>query len=343
MSIPYRTRRRLQRLGGLALTLLVLFVLTWLCWVIWVERHIIYTREGAVVDFSLSAEIPMGEIAQPPAAGEGPDIHYNEGENAVNTSIDLMQLNGYYINAEMLKNIDEVKELVNRLPANTPVMIDMKAGYGSFYYQSDLADATISQSVNVQAVEELVQLMQSKNLYVIARISAFQDYLYGLNHVPSGIPFSGGGGALWMDTEGCYWLKPTDPGVLGWITSIVLELRGRGFKEVVLDDFQVPQSPRVVYNGDPTSDLAAAAQTLATNCCTTTFTLSFTAPSASFPMPEGRCRMYLAGVPARDVEISAAQCTLEDPTIRMVFVAESNDTRFDQYGVLRIIDLLESD
>ena len=343
MSIPYRTRRRLQRLGTLALVLVVLVVLTWLCWVIWVQRHVIYTRDGAVIDFSLSAEIPMGEIALPPAAGEGPEIHYNEGENAVNTSTDLQQLNGYYITGEMLKDIASVRELVERLPANTPVMIDVKGGYGSFFYSSELADATISASVNAAAVDELITYMQGKNLYLIARISAFQDYLYGLNHVPSGIPFTGGGGALWMDGQGCYWLKPTDSAVLGWITSIVLELRGRGFKEVVLDNFSVPEAQRVVYDGDRITDLASAAQTLVTNCATTTFTISFTVPTASFPMPEGRCRMYLSGVPARDVEISAAQCTITDPKIRMVFVAESNDTRFDQYGVLRIIDLLESD
>ena len=260
MSIPYRTRRRLQRLGSLALALTVLIILGWLCWVIWVQRHVIYTREGAVIDFSLSAEIPMGEIALPPVAGEGPEIHYNEGENAVNTSIDLQQLSGYYITGEMLKDIATVRELVETLPANTPVMIDVKGGYGSFFYSSELADATISASVNAAAVDELIELMQSKNLYVIARISAFQDYLYGLNHVPSGIPFTGGGGALWMDTQGCYWLKPTDSAVLGWITSIVLELRGRGFKEVVLDNFSVPEAQRVVYDGDRITDLAAAAQ-----------------------------------------------------------------------------------
>ena len=89
MAIPYRTRRHLQRLGTLALALLVLGVFTWLCWVIWVERYIIYTEDGATIDFELSAQLPMGEVALPPVAGEGPEIHYNEGENAVNTSTSM--------------------------------------------------------------------------------------------------------------------------------------------------------------------------------------------------------------------------------------------------------------
>ncbi len=344
MAIPYRTRRRLQRLGSIGLALLVLFVLSWLCWVIWVERHIIYTRDGATLDFSLSAEIPSGQVAMPPAVGEGPEIHYNEGENAVNTSTELQQLKGYYITYEMMvEDMAKVQELVGKLPTNTPVMIDMKGGYGSFYYSSDLADAVISSSVNVQAVDSLIELMLSKNLYPIARISAFQDYSYALKHVTTGIPFTGGGGALWMDTEGYYWLKPTDSGVLGYISSVVLELRGRGFKEVVLDDFNVPESQRVVYSTDRITDLTAAANTLAKNCATNTFTLSFTVPSASFTLPEGRCRMYLSNVPARDVEITAAQTTVTDPEIRMVFIADSNDTRFDKYGVFRSLEMLEEE
>jgi hypothetical protein len=43
------------------------------------------------------------------------------------------------------------------------------------------------------------------------------------------------------------------------------------------------------------------------------------------------------------VEVIAAQCKLTDPNIRMVFIADSKDTRFDTYGVLRTLDLLDSE
>ena len=344
MAIPYRTRRQLQRLGTLALALLVLFLFSWLCWVIWVERYIIYTEDGATIDFSLNPKIPMGEIAQPPVPGDGPEIHYNEGENAVNTSTDLRQVSGYYITYDLLKtDFDNVKAKVLSLPTNTPVMIDVKGGYGSFYYSSDLNDAVISQSVDVAAIDELIELMKQKNLYLIARLPAFQDYTYGLNHVSSGIPFTGGGGALWMDNEGCYWLKPKDAATIGWLTSIILELRGMGFDEVVLDKFWVPTGNRVNYSGDAMADLAESASRLLSNVTTNSFTLSFTVSSASFPLPEGRCRMYLTNIPARDVELTASQVTLENPQVRLVFIADSNDTRFDSFGVLRTLDLLDTE
>jgi hypothetical protein len=344
MAIPYRTRRRLERLGSILLALLVLGAAAWLCWVIWVERYIIYTEDGATINFDLNPNIPMGEIAQPPVAGEGPEIHYNEGENAVHTSTDLRQLSGYYITYELLKNdFDNVKAKVNSLPTNSPVMIDVMGGYGSAYYSSNLEGVPVSQSLNVSQVDELIQLIRSKNLYLIGRLPAFQNYTFGLNNVPSGIPFTGGGGALWMDGEGCYWLKPKDSATIGWLTSIILELKGRGFDEVVLDKFWVPAGDRVVYNGDQAADLADCANRLVTNVTTTSFTLSFNVSSASFVLPEGRCRMVLSNIPARDVEATAAQATITDPQIRLVFIADSNDTRFDKYGVLRTLDLLDSE
>ena len=344
MAIPYRTRQRLQRLGTLGLALLVLFLFSWLCWVIWVERYIIYTEDGAVIDFDLPAKLPQGEIAQRPDPGDGPEIHYNEGENAVNTSTDLLQLSGYYISYDLLKNdLEGVKEKVSALPTNTPVMIDVKGGYGSFFYSSELGEAIISQSVDVAEIDALIDLMNSKNLYLIARLPAFQDYTFALNHVSSGIPFTGGGGALWMDDEGCYWLKPKDSATIGWLTSIILELRGRGFDEVLLDEFWVPTAQRVNYTGDAAADLAEAASRLLTNVTTNSFTLSFNVSAASFPLPEGRCRMYLNNIPARDVEITASQATITDPKIRLVFIADSNDTRFDSYGVLRTLDLLDTE
>jgi hypothetical protein len=344
MAIPYRTRRRLQRFGSLFLSLLILGACAWLCWVIWVERYIIYTEDGAVIDFDLNPVIPMGEIAQPPVPGEGPEIHYNEGENAVNTSTDLLQMSGFYITYDLLKNdFDNVKAKVQELPTNTPVMIDVRGGFGSFYYSSSLEGAVHAQSVNVSQVDELIQLMHQKNLYMIARFPAFQDYTFALNHVASGIPFVGGGGALWMDEEGCYWLKPRDSATIGHLTSIILELKNLGFDEVVLDKFWVPTANRVQYTGDAVADLQECANRLVTTTTTNSFTVSFTVSAPNFTMPEGRCRMYLTGIPARDVEVTGAQATVSDPKVRLVFIADSMDTRFDTYGVLRTIDLLDSE
>jgi hypothetical protein len=112
---------------------------------------------------------------------------------------------------------------------------------------------------------------------------------------------------------------------------------------VVLDKFWVPTGNKVNYTGDPVADIVDSANRLLTNVTTNSFTLSFNVSSAAFALPDGRCRMYLSGIPARDVEITATGATITDPNIRLVFIADSNDTRYDLYGVLRTIDLLDTE
>ena len=58
MELTYHTRRRLKRgiLTGLGIALAI--TLVWTCWVVWVKRYVVFTREGAVIDFSLSQVDP---------------------------------------------------------------------------------------------------------------------------------------------------------------------------------------------------------------------------------------------------------------------------------------------
>ena len=342
MNIPYRTRIMLQRIGLIALTIAVFAALAWFCWVVWLERYVVYGRDGkATLNFALPEQAQTGEVARPPAAEGGISIYYNEGADAVDNSGALTQLSGYYITYDDLsKNLTGVMEELDYVPAGTAVMIELKGGYGSFYYSSVLSDSISSASVNVTAVDELIKNLKSRGYYLIARVSAFRDYNYGVNHVSSGLPLLNKP-YLWMDDGGCYWLNPTDSGALGWITQVVMELREMGFHEVMLGDFRFPNSSEYRFNDDKEAALQTAAQTLLTSCASDGFTLSFCVTAPSFSLPEGRSRLYLENVDAKDVQAKAAQCTLDTPETRLVFLGTTNDTRFDAYGVLRPIALAE--
>lgn len=342
MNIPYRTRRRLNLIGTVGLILLLVFIIVWFCWVIWIERFVVYSDGKASLDLNVSANDIIGEVAVPPAGGgTGISIYYNEGANAIETSNELTRLDGYFIDAADLTNrLDGLWDMLKPLPSGTPIMIDMKGGYGSFYYTSHLGDAVLSQSVEVGKVDELVADMNAKGFYTIARISAFRDYNYGLNHVPNGLYMLSRAG-LWADEGGYYWLDPTNLSVQNWIGSVVKELKGMGFKEVVLADFRFPASDKYIFRGDKTAALQEAAQKLVENTADDAFTLSFSVADASFAAPEGRTRVYLEDVDAGSVGAKAAQATVSDPQIRLVFVAKTNDTRYSEYGVLRPIGVAE--
>ena len=337
MSLPYRTRRRIRRISMIVLTALALLAVVWFCWVIWLERYVVYTDDGAVVDFSLSAHELEGEIAEPPVAAENISIYYNEGADAINVGNEMIQLNGYYIDGDMLqKDFTGVLEDIERLPSGTPVMIELKGGYGSFYYASQLPDALESSSVNVNNVEDLIARLKSKGFYTIAKVSAFRDYYYGLNHVPSGLYMLSRAG-LWADSGGCYWLDPTNSSTLNWVSSIVLELREKGFNEVLLADFGFPDSDKYIFNGDKNEALQKAVNTLLDTCSNDKFVLSFSVEDPAFSLPEGRSRLYLEDVDPKSVGATAAKVTITNPEIRLVFIAETNDTRFNDYSVFRSI------
>ena len=72
MSIPYRHKRALKRIGTLLAVLSLVFMVTWLCWVVWLQRYVIYTDDGAELNFALSSYELSGKEAVEPKAQQNP-------------------------------------------------------------------------------------------------------------------------------------------------------------------------------------------------------------------------------------------------------------------------------
>lgn len=338
MNIPYRTRRFLRRLGTVLLAVAVFGLLFTLCWTTWVERYIVYTRDGVVLNFEQDYKIQEGILALPPSDEDSVAIYFNEGENAVELSTELTQLKGYYISTSVLAgDIAGTMETLKTLEKDTAVMVDVQSIKGVSYYSSELATATLA-NIDLNAADNLIQMVTKGDYYAIARVPAFRNYYFGLNFVDEGLPYAGGSGYLWMDDSGCYWLKPNSTTVLNHLIELVAELKALGFDEVVFTDFCFPNTENVSFNGDKTEAIISAMNTLITNCNTTGFMVSFSVTDYTLPIPEGRSRLYLEGVPAKNVGLVASQVVITEPDIRLVFMADTNDTRFDDYGVLRPID-----
>ena len=342
MKLTFRTKRRLRNIGLIALTVATVLAVTWLCCVIWLERYVVYSADGAKLDFDLEEAGFGGVVAKPPEAQGSISIYYNEGSDAVEISKELSSINGYYLDySSMSKDMAGAFDDLEFVPAGTPIMIELKGGYGSFYYTTKLSGASQSASVPIASVDEFIQKLKDKGYYMIAKISAFQDYDFGNRNVPSGLYMLSRAG-LWMDTQGCFWLDPTNSNAVGWITSVVLELKEMGFHEVMLSNFRFPDSDKYIFNGDKTAALQSAMSTLIASTASEGFTLSFGTNDATFSLPEGtRTRLYLEGVEAKDVATKAGQVTITDPEVRLVFLATTNDTRFDDYSVLRPLSAAE--
>ena len=188
--------------------------------------------------------------------------------------------------------------------------------------------------MDVVAVDGLIRDLKKSGAYLIARIPAFRDQYYGLNHTNYGLAVPSGG-YLWADDQNCYWLNPTSTGTLAYLISIANDLRDLGFDEVVFSEFTFPPTDNIRFEGDRAAAISNAAEVLVTSCATETFAVSFESEDPAFALPEGRSRLYLTNVSATRAQQVFDECTLPIPEAQLVFRTESKDTRFDVAGVLR--------
>jgi hypothetical protein len=337
MKLSYRARQNLRYVLIGALIFLLIAIVLWMIWIIWLDRYVVYTRDGAQLNFDRPIGAFSGEAAAPPELSETVTIYFNEGENEINLSNELTTIQGYYADTTALrKSVDTVREQIEKLPRGTPIMLDMKNIAGQFHYSTAVGSQTSSR-IDIEAMDSLLEYLRTSNYYTIARIPAFRDYDFGLHNVPYGLSLPSGIG-LWMDDTGCYWLNPTSDGTLNYLIQIVNELKALGFDEVVFTDFCFPDTEKILFEGNRTAAINEAAESLAIICSSGSFCVSFVSNDPQFQLPDRRCRLYRTDVAAADVRYAAESSGVTDPAINLVFLTETNDTRYDDYCVLRPLD-----
>lgn len=336
--IPYRVRSALRNVFVTLLVLLLIAAGILLCWLLWLNRYVLYTRDGALLDFDLSMEFPQGQLAEPPAPGETIDIYYNEGANVITPeSTELTQLAGVYVSGTMLaENFDAVETALKSVPAGTPVLLDVKNIRGEFYYTTNLGQGATS--VDTARMDDLISYLQQTDHYLIARVPALRDFWFGLNNVDNGI-FNPNRWSLWMDADRCYWLNPLADGTLTYLIQIATELRLMGFDEVVFTDFAIPDTQNIYFPDDRVAAINDTAAKLVNVCSTDSFAVSFSNSADTFVLPEGRSRLYLENVAAAQAAGIAQRTGIADPEIRLVFLTDLMDTRFDSYGAMRPVKI----
>ena len=341
--LSYRSRRALRRLGKFFLVLALLAAVGILCWFLWLNRYVVYTKDGVQFVFGGPGEFQPGQLAGTESVENTIYVEYEQTVPTEPPSTEMKQLSGYYITADELKgDLTQLKQQISQLPKGTPIMLDVKNIRGEFFYSSYVGNP--ASSVSQTAIDDLIAFLRDGDYYIIARLPAFRDYDFGRKNVACGLMDIDKVHlvALWMDISdgvATYWLNPDKEGTVQYLVRIVTELRTWGFDEVLFYDFRFPDTDQIYYTGDKAAALATCAHTLVTACSSETFTVSFTGADPTFPLPEGRCRLYLDSVAAENVLLTVEQAGITDPKLRMVFFADTNDTRYDEYGVLRPLDM----
>ena len=158
--IPYRIRNALRKAGVAILVIALLVTAVALCWLLWLNRYVIYTRDGIVLDFGMSLDFPQGNPVTPPEPGENVDIYFNEGENTLlPDNAALSQLGGVYVTTEMLdtaKEFELAKKHLMTLPADVPIMLDVKHFHGEFYYTTVLGEQSTTINAEKMDITEIM-------------------------------------------------------------------------------------------------------------------------------------------------------------------------------------------
>lgn len=330
MKLSYRTRCALKGAGKAALVLLVVAALAYGLWFSWLNRFVVYSREkGASLDFSFSITDRTGIAAEKPEETPPVSVFYNDGQYEVESE-ELSKLKGYYVTSAQLENdLEGVLAKLQELPKGTAVMIDVKSPKGNLFYSSAIRENR-ALGIDPEAMDELIETVNSAGLYTIARLPAFKDRAYGVEYPMQTMQTASGYG---WDDNGYYWISPGKTQVQEYVTQLALELRGLGFREVVFTEFRFPDTNKIVFSGDKKQTLIDVAQTIMKTCTTDRFTVSF--EDGGFGFPEGKCRIYAQNITAANVESYVEKFQKENPEASFVFVTELHDTRYEQYGVLR--------
>lgn len=105
----------------------------------------------------------------------------------------------------------------------------------------DVKDNTglVSWDGRVRDIDTLIDELHAKNIYVIARIAAFQDPAYVKLH-PEEAVHSKKTGGVWKDYKGVPWVDTGNKEMWHYIESLAKESYARGFDEINLDYIRFP-------------------------------------------------------------------------------------------------------
>ncbi len=116
----------------------------------------------------------------------------------------------------MIKIIDET-EL-------NAVVIDVKDNFGVVSWQGRVGD---------EDLQNFIKTLHAKNIYVIARVAAFQDPLYADSHKSEAVQNQDG--SVWKTRSGEKWVDSGSKPMWNYLLSIAHDAYDRGFDEINFD------------------------------------------------------------------------------------------------------------
>ncbi|HWC57450.1 MAG TPA: putative glycoside hydrolase [Candidatus Paceibacterota bacterium] len=159
-------------------------------------------------------------------------------------------LHGLYVTAWTAgtpKNLDHIFSLFATGEFNA-VVIDIKDASGRLSYQP--LDPTLQAlGVGTNRISDLsavIDAFHTKGIYVIGRVSVFEDPFYAKLHPEDAFVDTRTGG-VWTDYKGIAWLRPDSSDVEHYVADIAKDAYAQGFDEINLDYVRFPSDGALQY------------------------------------------------------------------------------------------------
>lgn len=138
------------------------------------------------------------------------------------------------------KRMAELIELIDQTELNA-IVIDVKdfSGYLAFPVISSFLKSFGTEQIRIKNFAQLVNQLHQKNIYVIARITVFQDPVLAEKRPDLAIR-SKRTGKIWKDNKGLAWVDPASFEVWNYILAIAKEVDRYGVDELNFDYLRFP-------------------------------------------------------------------------------------------------------
>lgn len=154
--------------------------------------------------------------------------------------------NWAYVALSSIDTAEKASETARELAAQgiSCAVVPLKDERGYVYYRSSVALAATSITESPVNMAEIAKALSENGIVPIAYISTFKDPLAPKQDRSLAVTYNGQEGFLWLDNSadrgGNPWLNPYSTGAVDYISQIVSEAIGFGFKNIVLGNVNYP-------------------------------------------------------------------------------------------------------
>lgn len=136
---------------------------------------------------------------------------------------------------------NDLVALVEETELNT-IVIDLKDYTGKLAFTTDHPDlaASVSDACGARDMREFVATLHEKGIYVIGRITVFQDPYYSLTHPDLAVQFASPAGTVWKDHKGLSFIDVGAKPYWDYIVTVSREAHALGFDELNYDYVRFP-------------------------------------------------------------------------------------------------------